>query len=52
MDYNKFYNMIMSDIKYLDEKVKAIKAFLPDLDVQIEAIASVEKIIKTNKSNL
>lgn len=52
MDYNKFYNMIMSDIKYLDEKVKAIKAFLPDLDAQIEAIASVEKIIKTNKSNL
>lgn len=52
MDYNKFYNMIMNDIKYLDEKVKAIKAFLPDLDAQIEAIASVEKIIKTNKSNL
>ena len=52
MDYNKFYDMIMNDIEYWDEKAKDIKEILSEANDYIEAISSTRRILKSNKRNL
>ena len=52
MDYNKFYNMIMNDVKYWDEKAKDIRENLSEANDYNGAISSTKKILENNKRNL